>query len=62
MVLVAISYGGDAIGHIMEYVAHNNTAGANVGAIPSDLWEPVVAIVLLIAYRRTRNPAATTSG
>jgi hypothetical protein len=51
-----VQYGGDAIGHIMEYVAHDNTAPSNVWAIPSDILQPIVAIVLLVIYRR-QTPA-----
>ncbi len=52
VVALAISYGGDAIGHIMQYVSHNNTAPNNVWAIPSDILQPLLAIVLLVLYRR----------
>lgn len=52
VVVLAIQYGGDAIGHIMEYVAHDNTAPSNVWAIPSDILQPLIAIVLLVTYRR----------
>ncbi|MEQ7126737.1 DUF6790 family protein [Actinopolymorpha sp. B11F2] len=51
VVAVAILYWGDAIGHIMEWVAHDNTAPSNIGAIPSDILQPLVAVILLIAYR-----------
>ena len=65
VVAVAISYGGDAIGHIMEYVADDNTAPDNVWAIPSDIVEPLLAIALLIAYRlgerRLRAPGRAPS-
>jgi len=60
---LAIGYGGDAIGHIMEYVAHDNAAGSNVWAIPSDIIQPLLAIVLLIAYRRqSRDRVAAVAG
>lgn len=52
VVVLTVQYGGDAIGHIMEYTAHNNTAPSNVWAIPSDIAQPVLAIILLIFYRR----------
>lgn len=52
VVVLAIQYGGDAIGHIMEYVAHDNTAPSNVWAIPSDILQPLIAIILLVIYRR----------
>jgi hypothetical protein len=51
VVAIAILYWGDAIGHVMEWVAHDNTAPANIGAIPSDILQPLVAVVLLIVYR-----------
>ncbi len=54
----AISYWGDAIGHIMQWSEHSNTAPANVWAIPSDIVDPLAAVVLLVAYRRlTDTPA-----
>ncbi|MDO8731401.1 MAG: hypothetical protein Q7L55_02355 [Actinomycetota bacterium] len=51
VVVLTIQYGGDAIGHIMEYVAHDNTAPSNVWAIPSDILQPLIAIILLVIYR-----------
>lgn len=52
VVVLAICYWGDAIGHVMQYVSHDNTAPNNVWAIPSDLLGPLLAVVLLISYRR----------
>ncbi len=52
VVVLAICYWGDAIGHIMQYTVHDNTAPDNVWAIPSDIIGPLLAVVLLIAYRR----------
>jgi hypothetical protein len=52
VVALAICYGGDAIGHIMEWIAHDNTADANTWAIPSDVIQPVAAIILLAVYRK----------
>lgn len=57
VVVLTIQYGGDAIGHVMEYVAHDNTAPDNVWAIPSDFLQPIVAIVLLFIYRTTAKAA-----
>ncbi len=57
VVVLTIQYGGDAAGHIMQYVAHDNTAPSNVWAIPSDILQPLIAIALLVAYRKTA-PAA----
>ena len=37
VVVLAICYWGDAIGHVMQYVAHDNNATNNVWAIPSDI-------------------------
>ncbi|MGH8882800.1 MAG: DUF6790 family protein, partial [Stackebrandtia sp.] len=51
VVAIAILYWGDAVGHLMEWVAHGNTAPSNIGAIPSDILQPLVAVILLIAYR-----------
>lgn len=56
VVALALSYGGDAIGHIMQWTVHDNTAPDNVWAIPSDVAQPLIAIVLLVVYRR--YPAA----
>jgi len=61
VVVLLVGYGGDAIGHIMEYVAHDNTAPDNIWAIPSDLIQPILAAVLLVIYRRGARTAATTS-
>ena len=60
VVVLTIQYGGDAIGHIMEYVAHNNTAPSNVWAIPSDIAQPIIAVVVLIIYRRGQAKIAAT--
>ena len=58
VVVLAVQYGGDAIGHIMQLTAHNNTAPSNVWAIPSDIAQPVIAIVVLLAYRRGQHRLA----
>ncbi|MBX7159261.1 MAG: hypothetical protein K1X95_03135 [Acidimicrobiia bacterium] len=62
VVVLAISYGGDAIGHVMQYVAHANTAPNNVWAIPSDIMQPLLVVGLLVAYRMLsrREAAAAT--
>ena len=52
VVALAISYGGDAIGHVMQYVGDNNTATNNSWAIPSDIAQPLLAVILLLLYRR----------
>ncbi len=55
VVMLAISFGGDAIGHIIQWAKHSNTEPDNVWAIPSDLVGPLLAVLLLIRYRRTSN-------
>ena len=52
VVALAVSYGGDSIGHVMQYVGDGNVAPDNVWAIPSDILQPLLAIVLLVLYRR----------
>lgn len=49
--VLTISYWGDAIGHVMQYIAHDNAAPENVWAIPSDVVQPLLAVGLLLAYR-----------
>lgn len=56
VVALAISFGGDAVGHLMQLVVHGNRAPANAWALPSDVLQPLLAIGLLVAYRRTRRP------
>ena len=51
MVALAVSFGGDAIGHIMQ-MTDGNMADSNVWSMPSDILSSVVAVLLLIAYRR----------
>jgi hypothetical protein len=53
VVTLVISYGGDAIGHLMQLVAHDNRAPSNVWALPSDILQPLLAVVLFVIYRRT---------
>jgi hypothetical protein len=57
VVALAISFGGDAVGHLMQLVVHDNRAPANVWSLPSDVLQPLLAIGLLVAYRRARRPA-----
>ncbi len=64
VVALVIMYWGDAIGHVMEIVAHDNYAPSNVWATPSDIIQPLLAVVLLILYRRSaarEAPADTSS-
>ena len=43
--------------HIMQLTVRDNTAPNNVWAIPSDIFGPLLAIGLLIAYRRMSSQA-----
>ncbi|MFJ6947909.1 DUF6790 family protein, partial [Streptomyces wuyuanensis] len=61
VIALAILYWGDAIGHIMQLVAHDNTAPNNVQPIYTDILQPLVAVILLVLYRRMgggRSPEA----
>jgi hypothetical protein len=62
VVALLVSYWGDGIGHIMQLVAHGNTAPENVWSLPSDFLQPLLALVLLIAYRRHQPSAADSGG
>jgi hypothetical protein len=63
VIALTLSYGGDAIGHIMQLVEHDNHEVNNVWAIPSDIVQPVAAVVLLIAYRMMApKPAPALTG
>lgn len=57
VVALAISYWGDAWGHFNQLVFHDNHAPANVWALPSDIVQPLLAIILLVLYRRGTRPA-----
>jgi len=53
VVALTLGYGGDAIGHFMSWLGPSkNDAVNNVWAIPSDIMGPLLAIVLLVAYRK----------
>ncbi|MFD7614726.1 DUF6790 family protein [Streptomyces sp. NPDC059828] len=52
VIALAILYWGDAIGHIMQLAAHDNRAPNNVQPIYTDILQPLIAVLLLIAYRR----------
>jgi hypothetical protein len=62
-VAIFVSFGGDAIGHIMEW-SGGNTAPGNVWALPSDLLQGILGLVLLVVYRRGlgRLPALPKHG
>jgi hypothetical protein len=57
VIVLAIYFAGDGIGHIMQWSAHHNTAPDNIWAIPSDFVQPAVALVLLFLDRRSGAPA-----
>jgi hypothetical protein len=57
VVMLAISYGGDAIGHIVQWAKHSNTEPDNVWAIPSDILGPLAAALLLVYVRRLASAA-----
>ncbi|WP_113704462.1 DUF6790 family protein [Nonomuraea lactucae] len=59
VIAMAILYWGDAIGHVMQWAAHGNTAPNNIWTIPTDILQPLIAIVLLIAYRRSQPPGTS---
>lgn len=63
VVMWSIGYLGDAIGHAMQWIAHDNTAPANVWALPTDVIGPVVGMALLAALWRAhqREGASTTA-
>lgn len=42
VVVLAIYFAGDGIGHIMQWSAHQNTAPENIWAIPSDFVQPAL--------------------
>jgi hypothetical protein len=58
VVMLAISYFGDAIGHIVQWAKHSNTEPDNVWAIPSDILGPLAAILLLLYVRRVAGATA----
>jgi hypothetical protein len=61
VVALVILFGGDAIGHIMQWVAHDNTDPDNIWALPSDVLQSVLAAVLLVAYRRMSREHVLTA-
>lgn len=57
--VLAISFGGDAIGHVMQWGIHGNTAPVNVWAIPQDIVQAGLAVLLLVIYRRLEGSASS---
>ena len=66
IVAIVLLY-GDAIGHVMQWVEHDNTDPDNIWAIPSDVIGPAISAGLLVWYRRLQAtsaegaPAASTA-
>lgn len=60
--VLAICFGGDAIGHVMQWSAHNDTAPVNVWSIAHDLLQSGLAVLLLVICRRLDRPAPGPSG
>ncbi len=66
LLVTLVYFWGDGIGHIMQWVSHGNTSPDNLGAIPSDFLQPVLALAFLAAFRRSSvtteaDPIADTS-
>jgi hypothetical protein len=57
--VLAISFGGDAIGHVMQWGIHSNTTPVNVWAIPQDIVQAGLAVLLLAGYRRLEGSASS---
>jgi hypothetical protein len=55
--VLAISFGGDAIGHVMAWSAHHDTKALNVWAIPVDIFQAGLGVLLLLMYRRWQGAA-----
>ena len=55
VIVFVIQYWGDGIGHIMQWVEHDNTEPGNVWAIPTDFFFPAASAVLLALYRRDQK-------
>ena len=52
LVAFAVLYIGDAIGHIIQWVEHDNTEPYNIYVIPTDFGQPIIAIILYLLLRR----------
>lgn len=58
VVLIAFVNGwGDGIGHLTQWLVHDNTAPNNLLSMPTDFGVPVLAAVLLLVQRRRRAGA-----
>jgi len=55
VIVLLIQYGGDAIGHVMQWVEHDNTEPGNIYSIPSDTLLPIAAAILLYVHRRNEK-------
>ena len=63
--MLAVSFYGDGIGHVMQLVEHDNTAPDNLAAIPACFLAPTLAALFTFLYRREpvpgeRVPVSTT--
>ena len=62
IVIAFVQLGGDGVGHLMQYVAHDNTAPNNLLSIPTCFLVPVIAGLTTLAHRRavrrTHSPGA----
>ena len=50
--ILTVYFVGDAIGHVMQWGWHGNTAPDNVWALPSDLLLPALSILAVLVARR----------
>jgi hypothetical protein len=58
VVLIAFVNGwGDGIGHLTQWLVHDNTAPNNLLAMPTDFGVPLLAAVLLLLLARRRADA-----
>jgi hypothetical protein len=62
VVSTVIALWGDAIGHVMQWVAHGNTAPSNVYVLPGDVLMPLLMAVLLVMYRRGATGSRISTG
>jgi hypothetical protein len=64
LVALTVSFFGDGIGHVMQLVAHANTAPNNVWAIPTCFLVPALSALFVHLARRhgTFDPQPSTTG